>query len=84
MEHEALAVQAESELNPVQGSTRFQHLGFWDGIHSKAGEPTSFDPELIEAYHERQRQMGLPGVWRNGQYRNNGTQRDAVHFVIEW
>lgn len=84
MEHERLAELAEHELNPVQGSMRYQHLGFWDGLHSAPGEPTSFDPKVLSAYRERERQRGLPGVWRNGQYKNKGTRRDACYHIIEW
>ena len=83
--YDELAVQADAELNPVQGSTRYQYMGFWDGQHSKAGEPTSWDSELVERFHERQRQLGLPGVWRSAHwYPNRGTQRDIDYMILEW
>ena len=83
-QHEQLREEAEAQLNPVQGTLRYQYGGFYDKCHSQASVPTSRDPKLVEAYLERQRQLALPGVWRNGQHKNNGTQRDAVHFIIEW
>jgi|10_taG_2_1085330.scaffolds.fasta_scaffold227055_2 hypothetical protein len=77
-------MEAEQKLNPVRGTKRYQYDGFYDKCHAKPGVPTSRDPELVERYLERQRQLGLPGVWRNGQYPNNGTQRDVPYYIIEW
>ncbi len=78
--------EVEEHVAPVRGNRR-QHSGFYDTAQSAPSEPTSFHPELIEAYHKRQAERGKVGIWnkRNESWkRNNGSQRDAVHFIINW
>lgn len=86
MQHDRIAPEAEEVTFPVRGNRR-QHSGFYDTAQSAPSEPTSFHPELIEAYHERMAERGKVGVWnrRNESWkRNNGTQRDAIHFIVNW
>lgn len=88
MQHERIAEVAEAELNPVRGTRRFQHGGFFDLAHSKPGEPTSRYPELVAAYHERQRKLGEVGEWRHKRgfdwKVDDGDTLDSPYFIIEW
>lgn len=83
--HAAELLEAEEHVSPVSGNRRY-FSGFYDRA-AKHGAITGSGPNFeaaMSAFEERMRQRGLPGIWRNGQYPNNGTQRDVPYYINEW
>ena len=84
-QHAADLQEAEELVSPVSGNRRYFN-GFYDRAarHGKiTGSGPNFDAAMA-AFEERMKQRGLPGVWRNGQYPNNGTQRDVPFYINNW
>lgn len=79
------ALEAEEQLYPVRGDRRF-YSGFYDrgaGHGPITGSGPGF-ATAMSAFEERERQRGLPGVWRNSDRPSHGTQRDIDYAVMEW
>ena len=79
-------LEADEQLYPVSGNRRY-YSGFYDraaGHGAITGSGPGYD-EAMSKFRERQKQWGLPGVWRTGHNRvNKGTQRDVCAYVMEW
>jgi len=79
------AAEAEMLLHPVRGNRRYAG-GFYDRAEPH-GPVTGSGPgfeEAVRKHEERQKQRGLPGVWRKNPYPSKGTQRDIDYAVMEW
>ncbi len=80
------AQAADAHMNPtILGSRRF-YSGFYDrsaqhGVITGSGP--NFD-SAMEAHKDRQKQAGLPGVWRNTPRPARGTRRDIDYKIMEW
>ena len=79
-------LEAEEELYPTRGDRRF-YSGFYDRA-AQHGEIRGSGPGFeaaMSAFRERERQRGLPGVWRSAHWnQNHGTQRDIDYAIMEW
>ena len=85
--HAKELAEAGEVVSPVSGNRRF-YSGFYDraaGHGPITGSGPGFEAALAE-FKERQRQNGLPGVWRNSTSWkvNKGTRRDIDYAVMEW
>lgn len=75
----------EEEVYPTKGNRRF-YSGFYDRAapHGKiTGYGEGFE-KALSRFKERERQNGLPGVWRNSPYPTKGTRRDIDYAIMEW
>ena len=80
-------LEAEEQIYPVRGGRRF-YSGFYDraaGHGPITGSGPNFE-RALSVFKERQKQMGLPGIWRNNttQKVNKGTRRDIDYAIMEW
>ena len=84
--HKAHVEQVEEEIYPTAGNRRF-YSGFYDRA-AKHGTIHGSGPNFeraVERFQERQRQAGLPGIWRSAHWNNNhGTRRDIDYAIMEW